>query len=161
MKNSNAMIKANDEWNIEQQKQAKIEIDNAKTVADAKQKIRDSEINNISKGIGLVKSLAGDNRKLQGAAIIAENAVGIAKTIINTNAANSAAKLKYAALPGGQVLSAAEILSNKVSAAISIASSIAATSQGLAALGQGGGGGGGAGASIAGGGGEGKHLHHK
>jgi len=147
-----AMIKANDEWNIEQQKQAKKEIDNAKTVADAKQKIRESEINNVSKGIGLVKSLAGENRTLQGAAIVAENAVGIAKTIINTNAANSAAILKYAALPGGQALSAAEITSNKVSAAISIASSIAATSQGLAALGTGGGGGAGGG-SIAGGGG--------
>ena len=146
-----AMIKANDEWNIEQQKQAKKEIDNAKTVADAKQKIRESEINNISKGIGLVKSLAGENRTLQGAAIVAENAVGIAKTIINTNAANSAAILKYAGLPGGQALSAAEILSNKVSAGISIASSIAATSQGLSALGKGGGAGGGG--SIAGGGG--------
>lgn len=136
---------------LEFERIAQKEIDDAKTVADTKQKIRISELNNVSKGIGLVKSLAGENRKLQGAAIVAENAVGIAKTIINTNAANSAAILKYAALPGGQALSAAEITSNKISAAISIASSIAATSQGLSALGQGGGAGGGG--SIASGGG--------
>ena len=144
-----AMIAANDKWNQEQLKQADREIEIAKIVADAKKKIRDAEIDNIAKGIGLVKSLAGENKALQGASIVAENAVGIAKTIINTNAANSAAIAKYALIPGGQALSAAEITANKISAGISIAASVAATAKGLAALGQGGGGGGGG--SIAGG----------
>ena len=109
-------------------------IEDAKAVAKAENDIRNAQIENISAGINLVKSLAGENKKVQGAALIAENAVAVAKIIINTQVANAAAKLKYAALPGGVALAASEITANKVSAGIGIASAVAATAQGLSAL---------------------------
>ena len=109
-------------------------IDNAKTVADTEKAIQDAQFANLESGLSLVKDLAGDNNKIQAAALIAENAVGVAKTIINTQAANAAAIAKYAAIPGGLALSAAEIAANKLSAGISIATSVAATAKGLSTL---------------------------
>ena len=120
-----------------------------KAVTDAKLAILNSELNNASAAIELAKGLFGKNKALQKAALIAESAIGVAKIIINTQAANAAAKLKYALLPGGQVLSAAEIISNKIGAGIGIASNIAATAKGLSALG----GGSAPGGSVGGGGG--------
>ncbi|MCP4587314.1 hypothetical protein [Pseudoalteromonas sp.] len=118
-------------------------IENAKAVADTKKAIRDAEFANIEAGINLAKSLFGDNKKLQAAALIAENAVGIAKTIINTQAANAAAVAQGTALAiptaGASVAAAsAAVLQNNIAAGISIAASIAATAQGLSSLGTGG-----------------------
>ena len=110
------------------------ELANAKSVADAKKTIQDSQISNVEAGINLLSQLAGENRELQALSIAAENAVGIAKIIINTQAANAAAKLKYAAIPGGLALAAAEITANKVSAGIGIAASAAAAAKGMATL---------------------------
>ena len=110
------------------------EIAQAQAVADAKMAIQDAQFSNAQAAIGLVKELAGDNKKLQGAALIAENAVGVAKIIINTQAANAAAKLKYAALPGGIALAAGEVAANNISAGIGIASAATATAKGLSAL---------------------------
>lgn len=110
------------------------EIENAKAVADAKKSIQDAQFANAEAGIALVKDLAGENNKLQALAIAAENAVGIAKIIISTQAANAAAKLKYAAIPGGLALAAAEITANKISAGIGIAASVAAAAKGIASL---------------------------
>ena len=110
------------------------EIENAQTVADAKKAIQDSQLANAEAAIGLLKNLAGENNKLQALAIAAENAVGIAKIVISTQAANAAAKLKYAAIPGGLALAAAEITANKISAGIGIAASVAAAAKGIASL---------------------------
>jgi hypothetical protein len=110
----------------------------AKAVADAEAAIRQGNLSNIGAGFALLGQLAGKNKALQAAALIGESAVGIAKTVINTQAANSAATLKYALLPGGVALAAAERSINNVSAGISIASNIAATSKGLSQLGGGG-----------------------
>ena len=107
---------------------------NEKAVADAKNSIRDAQIANVEAGINLLKDVAGKNNKLQALAIAAENAVGIAKIIISTQAANAAAKLKYAPIPGGLALAAAEITANKISAGIGIAASVAAAAKGIAAL---------------------------
>ena len=107
-------------------------------VADAKKAIQESTFNNIASGIGLLKGLFEKNKGLQKALLIAESAAGIAKIIINTKAANAAAKLKYALLPGGVALAAAEATMNNVSAGIGIASTIAATAKGLSAMGGGG-----------------------
>ena len=57
--------------------------------------------------------------------------------IINTKAANTAAKLKYAAIPGGLAFASTEIALNNVSTGIGIAANIAATAKGLKALGGG------------------------
>ena len=110
------------------------EIADAKAVADAKQSIQDAQFSNAEAAIGLLKNLAGENNKLQALAIAAENAVGIAKIVISTQAANAAAKLKYAAIPGGLALAAAEITANKISAGIGIAASVAAAAKGIASL---------------------------
>lgn len=113
-----------------------IEIDRA--VAEAKLSIQNQALDTASAGIGLLKGLFEKNKGLQKAALIAESAIGISKIIINTQAANAAAKLKYALLPGGTALSAAEIAINKVGAGIGIAANIAATTKALGALGGGG-----------------------
>jgi hypothetical protein len=126
----------------------KQKIADAKAVADAEKAIRDAQFANIEAGIGLAKSLFGDNKKLQAAALIAENAVGIAKTIINTQAANAAAIAQGTALSvataGASVAAAtAAVTNNNISAGISVAASVAATAKGLSALGGGGNPGGG------------------
>ena len=127
-------------------------IEAEKTVAETLQAIREADLNNISAGIGLIKDLFEKNKKVQAAALIAENAVGIAKTIISTKAANQAARAQGTALAiasGGASTLAAEalILRNNIGAGVSIAAQIAATAKGVAALG------GGGGASTSGGGG--------
>jgi len=124
-------------------KAGEIEIAQEQEVANAKAKIRDANLNNISAGISLVKSLAGENKEIMAGAISAEMAMGIAKTIINTQASNAATIAQGAALAipsGGASVAAATglVASNNIAAGISIAASVAAAAQGLSALGKGG-----------------------
>lgn len=119
-------------------KDAKDEIETAKAVADAKLAIQNAGFQNLSNGIDLLKTLFDKNKNVQKALLIAESAAGIAKIIVNTQAANAAARLKYALLPGGAALATAEIVMNKVSAGIGIATNLAATAKALSALGGGG-----------------------
>lgn len=126
-------------------------IEAEKTVAATMASIREADFNNISAGLNLIKNLFQNNKKLQAAALIAENALGIAKTIISTKAANQAARAQGTALAiatGGASVAAAEalVLRNNIGAGISIAGIVAATAKGVAALG-------GGGASPSGGGG--------
>lgn len=111
----------------------------AQTLLEHKKSMQQADLDLIGKGITFLKDIAGKNKALQKAAIIAENALGIAKIITNTNASNSAAILKYSLIPGGQALSAAEIVRNKIGAGIGIVSTIAATAKALSAIGGGGG----------------------
>jgi len=131
----------------ENHKNKLISIDQEKTnatkaIAEAelahKKSIQQSQLDLVSSGIALLKDIAGKNKGLQKAAIIAENALGIAKIIINTNAANAATILKYALIPGGKLKAASEIIRNKIGAGIGIVSSIAATAKALSAVGGGG-----------------------
>ena len=119
-------------------KSGKEEVANDKAVAEAKASIRQGNLNNVGAGFALLAQLAGRNKSLQAAALIGESAVGIAKTVINTQAANSAAVLKYALIPGGLALAAAEKSINNIGAGISIAANVSATAKGLSALGGGG-----------------------
>lgn len=112
-------------------------IADAKAVEDAKVAIQLQGLNTLNDLVGLAKSLGEKNKDLQRAALIAESAIGISKIIINTQAANAAARLKYALLPGGAALAATESILNKVSAGIGIAANVAATAKGLSALGGG------------------------
>jgi len=130
----------------------KAELAQAQTVADAKVAIQLQGLNALGDLVGLAKSLGEKNKDLQRAALIAESAIGISKIIINTQAANAAARLKYALIPGGAALAATESILNKVSAGIGIAANVAATAKGLSALG-GGGAASGGGSNPAGGGG--------
>ena len=119
-------------------------IEAEKTVAATMAAIREADFNNIFAGLNLIKGLFENNKKIQAAALIAENAVGIAKTIISTKAANQAARAQGTALAiatGGASTLAAEalVLRNNIGAGISIAAQIAATAKGVSALGGGGG----------------------
>jgi hypothetical protein len=144
-------------------KAAKDKEDAEKALVETLATIREADLNNISAGIGLVKNLFEKNKKVQAAALIAESAVAIARTIISTKAANQAARAQGTAasvLTGGASVIAAEalVLRNNIGAGISIAAQIAATAKGVSALGGGGtppsndnspdGGGGGGGGSF-------------
>jgi DNA repair exonuclease SbcCD ATPase subunit len=126
------------------------EIASAQALADHKVAMQEASFNLANSAIGFLKEIAGKNKTLQRAAIIAENAVGIAKIITSTQAANAAAVAKYALVPGGQALSATEITLNKISAGIGIATTLASTAKALSAIG-GGGGGASSGGSVGGG----------
>jgi len=111
-------------------------LDIEREVADAKTAIAEAQMDTAMRGFGLIAKMAGKNRALQAAAIIGENAAGIAKQIISTRAANAAVTMKYAPIPApaGPAMAAAEKILNKISLGLGIASSVFATSQALKAL---------------------------
>ena len=119
------------------------EIAAMEAVAATEKAIQDAKFANASAGIALVQSLAGENKKLQAAAIVAESAVGIAKIIIATQTANAATIAQGTALSiptaGASVVAAtAAVLQSNIAAGISIGATVAAAGKGLAALGAGG-----------------------
>lgn len=118
----------------------------AQLEADQKLAVQNAVLDNISGGIGVLKQLGEKNKALQKAAIIAENAAGIARIIINTQAANAKAALA-SPLTAGQPW----VAINSIGAGIGIASSLLATRKALSELG--GGGAGASGGASAGGGG--------
>jgi hypothetical protein len=131
------------------------EIAEAKAVAEAKAAIQKEDIDRVSAGIGVIKSIFEKNKAVQKAALIAENAIGVAKVIISTAAANAAALATPQAIATSGAAAIPVIARNKISAGISIASIVASTAKGLSALGGGGtvggtapGGGGGGGTST-------------
>lgn len=103
-------------------------------VAEAKTQIQEMAMDTAMRGFQLLGKVAGKNRALQAAAIIGENAAGIAKQIIQTKAANAAVTAKYALLPGGLALAKAEKTLNNISLGLGIAGSVLATSSALKAL---------------------------
>lgn len=123
-------------------------IKNAQAEAEAKRAIQMATLDTVSNGISLLSRLFENNKAVQKAALLADSAVGIAKILINTQAANSGALVKYSLIPGGLALAAKEITLNKINAGIGIAANILATSKGLRALGGGSAGSAGAAAGI-------------
>ena len=101
---------------------------NDQATADAKKAIQDASLDAVATGFSILAGFAEENKELQAASIIAENAVGIAKNIINTNAANAKLTLE------GGVAAPALIAANNIRMGIGIASSVAAAAKGLAAL---------------------------
>ena len=128
-----------------------------KSLQEHKAELRQKDFDLALQGIGVIKSIFERSKGVQKAAVIAESAIGIAKIITSTQAANAAAIAKYSLIPGGQAFSAAEIARNRIGAGIGIAANITATAKALQALGGGGapsgggdlGGGGGGGGVIA------------
>jgi len=147
------LIKADEEKTANEKKNAEERIKAKQAEIDAKVALENAYLDAASAGVNIIKMFSEKNKALQKAALIAENAIAIAKIIINTQAANAGVALKYAAVPGGQIPAAAEILVNKIKAGIGIATAIAATAKGLAGIGAGGGGGNGGGGNLPGGGG--------
>ncbi len=108
-----------------------VRIEQAK--ADAEQAIKNANLDAIGTGFKILASMDKKNKGLQKASLIGENAVGIAKNIINTQAANARLTLE-----GGLVGAAPAIAANNIRMVTGIASSVAATAQGLSAIGGGG-----------------------
>lgn len=122
-------------------------VDAEQKAADAKKAILIATFETAANGVSLLAKLFEKNKGLQKAALLADSAVGIAKIIINTQAANAGALAKYSLLPGGLALAAKEITLNKINAGIGIAANLIGTAKGLQALG----GGSASGASVGGG----------
>jgi hypothetical protein len=115
----------------------KVAIANEQALKDAKLAIQNQSLDNVTAGIGVLKGVFEKNKSIQKGLLIAENAAGIAKIIINTMAGNAKA-VAASPLTGGMPFVAV----NTIGAGIGIAGSIAATAKGLAALGGGSAGGG-------------------
>lgn len=117
----------------------KTKLEQEKALADGKKAIQEATLNNIENGISLLKGLFEGNKDVQKGLIIAESAVGIARIIIATQAADAADTAAAALMgPAGIGYLATKKVMNKVSAGIGIAANIAATSKALSALGSGG-----------------------
>jgi len=131
------------------------EIEIEKIVAQQKEEVQESQNKLIDKGLGFLSVIAGKNKALQKAAIIAENAVGIGRSLIanaagNAQAAAVAAPLLVNPVTAGPAAAAlaASTLNNNIATGIGVASSIAATAKALSALGGGGSSGGGGGSTA-------------
>jgi hypothetical protein len=91
-------------------------------------------------GIGLLKGLFEKNKAIQKGLLLVESAVGIAKIVTNTAAADAADGLVAATMgPAGIAYKASKFTLNRINAGIGIAANIAATAKALSALGGGGG----------------------
>ncbi len=115
-----------------------------KALAEQKKVIRDTNLNSLRGGLKLLGDIFGANKKVQKGILIAENALGIAQTVIKTQASNAITIAEGAALAipsaGASVVAASSLVAaNNISAGISIAAIVAATAKGLSTLGGGGG----------------------
>jgi hypothetical protein len=113
----------------------KIEIQRA--LFQQKKDLQQQDLEMALQGVGIIKSIFEKSKGVQKAAVLAESAIGIAKIVTSTQAANAAAIAKYSLVPGGQALSAAEIARNKIGAGLGIAANITATAKALQSLGGG------------------------
>ena len=118
------------------------EIEDAQAVADQKTAIQEAQLNLAANAAGFLNAIAGKNKAIQRAGIIAENAVGIAKMIISNNQANIAALATPQAVATSGAAAAPVIALNNISTALGIATTVAATAKALSAVGGGGGAGG-------------------
>jgi hypothetical protein len=139
-KSLQAMIKDLEQKAQEQEKARQEQIERDKIELETRTTLRNAYFEAGSAAIGILKDFAGKNKALQKAALIAENAITIARIILDTQKANAAVTAKYALIPGGQVFAVREILANKIKAGIGIATAVAATAKGLQGIGAGGGG---------------------
>ena len=138
-----ADAKAAEEALKAKKKQAEGEVSIEQALANQKATIREANLKSLGRGLRLLGDIFGKNKKIQKGILIAENALGIAQTVIKTQASNAIAVAEGAALAipsaGASVLAASALVtSNNISAGISIASIVAATTKGLSALGGGG-----------------------
>lgn len=102
-------------------------------------------------GVSVLKSVFEKSKAIQKVLIVAESAMGIARIIQATQAANAADRAAAALMGAAGVgYLATKLTLNKVGAAVGIAANVGATAKALQALG-GGGGGGSAGANSGGG----------
>jgi len=111
----------------------KKKIDDEQRAFEARKSLQLAYIDVVSNVAGLLNQVAGKNKALQAAAIVAENAAGIGRIVINTQVANAKA---VAANP--LALGQPWVTLNTINAGLGIASSILATRKALSELGGGG-----------------------
>ena len=111
----------------------KKKIDDEQKTFEARKSLQLAYIDVVANVAGLLNQVAGKNKALQAAAIIAENAAGIGRIVINTQVANAKA---VAANP--LALGQPWVTLNTINAGIGIASSILATRKALSQIGGGG-----------------------
>jgi len=131
----------NDKVTAEEKKAADDKIRIAKEEAEQKKAIQDAAFGALDAGVNFLKGIAGKNKGLQKASIIAEGAIGIAKMITANQTANIAALATPQAILTSGVSAQPVIAFNNIKTALSIATTVAATAKALSAIGAGGGGG--------------------
>lgn len=104
-------------------------INNQKAEAEAKQAINDAYLNTLGQFGNLVSAIAGKNKTLAIAGIVIEQAAAIGRIVSNTAVANAKA-VAASPLTGGMPF----VAINKVSAALGIASSIAAGAKAISQI---------------------------
>jgi len=131
--------KFTDEDAVETAKTDKTKEEQAQAVADAEVGIQIAKFDAIGKAFSILGDLANENKALQAASLIGESAVGISKMVIGKTTADLADTAYASSLgPAGAAYLTAKKLTNKINLGIGIASNVAATAKGLAALGKGG-----------------------
>jgi hypothetical protein len=129
----------------------------AQAEAQQKKDIQEAQFGLADAAVGFLKQIAGKNKAIQKAAIIAENAIGIGKMIIANNAANIGALATPQAILTSGASAVPVIAMNNIKTALGVATTIASTAKALSSLGGGsaggapsiGGGGGGGGVASA------------
>lgn len=114
------------------------DLKDSKILAQQKKDVQDATFNALGAGVNFLQAIAGKNKGLQKAAAIAEGALGIAKIVVATNAANAAALATPQAVLSSGAAAVPVITANKISAAFGIASTIAATAKAIQSIGGGG-----------------------
>lgn len=95
---------------------------------EAKAEIQNAELDLVMQGAGLLKEIAGKNKKLQIAAVIVEQAAAIGKIAVNTGIANAKA-IAASPLTFGQPWVTINTISGVLSAATAVAAGIKAIQQ--------------------------------
>ena len=129
--------KANDKEVEDNKKKAEEQAEIDKQIAEQKKAIQDAQLNAAASAVGFLKEIAGKNKTLQKAAIIAESALGIGKSVIANNTANIGALATPQAIATSGAAAAPVIAFNNISTGLGIAANIAATAKALQALGGG------------------------
>jgi hypothetical protein len=95
---------------------------------EAKAAIQNAELDLVSQGAGLLKEIAGKNKKLQIAAVIVEQAAAIGKIAVNTGIANAKA-IAASPLTFGQPFVTINTISGVLAAASAVAAGVKAIQQ--------------------------------
>ena len=127
-----------EEKKAKEEKDKEEQLATEQAIADGKKSIQESTYSVLEKGISVLQSFAGKNKAIQKGLVVAESAIGIAKIITSTQAANAADAAAAALMgPAGVGYLATKKVLNTVNAGIGIAANIGATSKALQALGGG------------------------
>lgn len=128
-KSQEIRLQATDNIILESKKRSEAEL----AAFIAKKDIQNAEIDLLGNLGGILQQVAGKNKALQTAAVIAENAAGVGRIIVNTQVANAKA-VAASPLTGGQPW----VTINTISGALGVAASLLAAKKAISEIGGGG-----------------------